>query len=230
MSYSHDILFQALYKTGEISPFLFLSENLELLHAELSTLLGEIIQEFSLDALSVFRILDNEESIKIEEIKLFLRSAEVRPRFAFQIFYIEHLSRMTVQAQNACLKFFEEPGKGNIVILTNPSEAGILETILSRVQKIQTLAPRDARSNPFFHSLLSSHREKKSDELLRYFFQAKLEKAEYVDFLQTLLITILESGTQKERGLLWDLEEDIQGILQNNLQGRYIVDKYILKL
>jgi len=34
------------------------------------------------------------------------------------------------------LKFFEEPDVTNIIFLTNTSESGILDTILSRVQTI----------------------------------------------------------------------------------------------
>jgi hypothetical protein len=35
------------------------------------------------------------------------------------------------------LKFFEEPDITNIIFLTNASESGILDTILSRVQIIE---------------------------------------------------------------------------------------------
>jgi hypothetical protein len=43
---------------------------------------------------------------------------------------------MTLQASNSLLKFFEEPGKQNIIFLSAKSESGILDTILSRVQTV----------------------------------------------------------------------------------------------
>lgn len=137
-------------------------------------------------------LLDTGETLKIEEVKQFMTQAQNKPRFAFQIFYIERFSRMTPQAQNACLKFLEEPGEGNIVILTNPSEAGILETILSRVQNYTFFSGEHTQTHQFFHDMIVSHTQKKSDELVRYFFSAKLEKQEYLAFLQTVLSYIMQ--------------------------------------
>lgn len=51
-----------------------------------------------------------------------------------QIFYFPYLHKLTSAAQNACLKFFEEPGKGNIIIAAAPSLENILDTIVSRFQ------------------------------------------------------------------------------------------------
>ncbi len=228
MSSIYDILVEKMQKGGEISPFLFLASNLELLHSDIEISLKQICSTFLFDAQSIFFLRDSGESLKIETIKTFLRQAEVRPRFAFQIFVIEHISRMTSQSQNACLKFFEEPGEWNIVILSNPSESGILETILSRIQTITFGSQKTFEKNAFFFSLIESHIAKKSPELIQYFFSAKLEKQEYGDFLRTLLLYIIETGNYLD--LIDELQEDITGVLKNNLQGRYIVDKYIIKI
>lgn len=219
-------------KGVEWAPFLFLAHNIEVLNSEVLTFLQWVLQSNNIDMQSLFHLSDDGESLKIEVVKTFLAQADVKPRFAFQIFFIENISRMTTQAANACLKFFEEPWVWNIIFLTNTSESWILETILSRVQVIQT-TPTTSESiatdgNDFYLSMITSHVEGSSDELVRYFFSWKYEKHEYIQFLRTLIVYISKTGEKRE--LLDEIHEDIGGILKNNLQGRYIVDKYILLL
>jgi HEPN domain-containing protein len=141
---------------------------------------------------------------------------------------IENISRMTTQAQNSCLKFFEEPWEGNIIILTNNSESWVLETILSRVQTISVSKSSHDWYSEFYYDMMYSYIEQQSDEIIRYMFSAKLEKTEYVEFLKALLEYISKNRTHI--WLLDEIHEDINGILKNNLQGKYIVDKYIMKL
>ncbi len=218
----------AMMQKGEVSPFLFLSENLELLHAHLLSYLEDARRKYGVDAQSIFHLADTGESLKIAEVKQFLSYGAVRPRFAFQVFLIENISRMTPQAQNACLKFFEEPWRGNIVILTNTSESWILETILSRVQIIHSQEIKWDKNLEFYISMMHSHHEHTSDELIRYFFSGKYEKQEYIHFLYALIEYITKTG--KYTQLLDEIHEDIGGIFKNNLQGKYIVDKYIMLL
>jgi hypothetical protein len=219
-----------LKKRGEISPFLFLSQNLEILHADIRAFILQLLSENNIDTQSLFHLEDLGEALKIGEVKVFLAQWNVRPRFAFQVFFIENISRMTLQAQNACLKFFEEPGEWNIVFLSSSSESGVLETILSRVSLIQfsSRGKHEAIGNSFYYSMIDSHVLKSSDELVRYFFSWKYERDEYVDFLTTIIYYIEKTG--KFIHLLDELHEDIWWILKNNLQWRYIADKYIMLL
>ncbi len=222
------LISKQIKKGEEISPFLFLSPNLELLHGQLESNILNILKESSIDKQSLFHLRDTGESIKIEEIKNFLAQGNIRPRFAFQIFFIEDISRMSLQSANACLKFFEEPGQWNIIVLTSNSESGILETILSRVQVIKDYAwNKDlVRDTWFYKSMISSHVSASSDELVRYFFSGKYEKQEYINFLYALIEYIAETWNYSQ--LLDEIHEDIWGILKNNLQGKYIADKYII--
>jgi hypothetical protein len=157
-----------------------------------------------------------------------MQNAEIRPRFAFQIFYIEWLSRMTPQAQNACLKFFEEPKEGNIIICTDISTSWILDTILSRVQYNIFHYPQIEEKNIFFSSLIRSSFAWDSSQLIEYFFSKKLEKQQYIDFLKVFLYFLIEKNMFWE--YLDELQEDISGVIKNNLQGKYVVDKWILRL
>ena len=231
--------FQNIIDTkGEISPFLFLYKNSEIFHAELEGEIQNLLKNNNTDLQSMFTLSDTWENLKIDEVKKFLAQWDIRPRHAFQVFIIENISRMTTQAQNACLKFFEEPGEGNIIFLTNHAEAGILETILSRVQVHDMRSAWWSIKNEFFFSLIENHVSSASDELVRYFFSGKYEKQEYIDFLKTLISYISSPhpnplpwgrGDELQR-FLDELEEDMGWILKNNLQAKYIVDKYIMKL
>lgn len=225
---SFDIITSQIEKGGEISPFLFMSPHLEILHSDLHSFILWLLKKQGIDIQSLFQVSDSGEAIKIEEVKKLLSHWEIKPRFKFQVFLIENISRMTTQAQNSCLKFFEEPGEGNIIILTNNSESGVLETILSRVQTISVRKSWWAQISEFYYDMIYSHIQQQSDELVRYMFWAKLEKDEYVKFLTSLIQYIAKN--QKYIGLLDEIHEDINGILKNNLQGKYIVDKYIMKL
>ncbi len=214
---------------GENSPFLFLWENMELIHADIESFIKEIFIKYAIDSQSLFHLVDSWEVLKIDEIKKFLANGNTKPRFKFQIFFIENISRMTLQSANACLKFFEEPGEGNIIFLTNASESWVLETILSRVQIISYTYSqgRDVENN-FYISMIESHVLWSSDELVRYFFSGKYEKWEYTNFLKSIIYYISKTGDHTH--LLDELHEDIWGILKNNLQGKYIADKYIMLL
>ena len=221
---------EQVQKGGEISPFLFVSYNLELLHAQLESYILNLFQQHSIDAQSLFYLRDTGESVKIEEVKQFIAKWDIRARFDFQVFFIENINQMTPQAANACLKFFEEPGPGNIIILTNQSESGVIDTILSRVQLIHIEAkdPYTQGNTKFYKSMIESHRDWSSNELVRYFFSGKYEKSEYTNFLYALIEHIADSW--RFASLLDEIHEDIWGILKNNLQGKYVVDKYIMLL
>ncbi len=223
-----DIVEKNIQKGGEVSPFLFEWTNLELLHGEITHSIQALFTEYWLDAQSLFHLVDTWESLKIDEVKRFISQWDIKPRFAFQVFFLENISRMTHQAANACLKFFEEPGVGNIIILTNQWDSWILDTILSRVQTISVQSAPVKDSTSFYCWMIDSHVLWTSDELVRYFFSWKYEKWEYAIFLKSIVDYIAKTG--KFLDLLDELHEDIWGVLKNNLQGKYVVDKYIMLL
>ncbi len=228
MNSNFDNIRQQINTWGEISPFLFIAHNSELMSHEILAFIKELIVENNMDEQSLFHIPDTWESLKIEEMKRLMSAWDVRPRFAFQIFFIENISRMTLQTQNACLKFFEEPWIWNIIFLSNASESWIIETILSRVQKKELRYAASIEENPFYRSLFTSHIQGNSLECITYFFSAKLEKIEYASALKTLLLLLIELW--EDNSIISRLEHDINGVLYNNLQGKYIIDKYIVLL
>lgn len=215
------------------SPYLFLSNNLELLNQNLEILSKELLSKFNIPDANLFILKDNSEKIKISNIKEFFKQSNIKTPYEFQIFLIENISRMTLQSANSCLKLFEEPWDWNIIFMTNKSESWILETILSRVQienavnGLKQFTNTNIK-NEFFINLIDSYITQKKLDLVSYFFSSKLEKTEYIWFLNTLL------NYWKSKLLFIDfleeLSQDIYSVEQNNVNIRYIVDKYILKI
>lgn len=215
-------------KIGEAnSPILFSAKNLELLNKEVENISYNLLKEFWVPNINLFVLKDNWEKIKIEEIKKFLELWNSTTSYAFQIFFIENISRMTLQASNSCLKFFEEPWNKNIIFLTNKGEAWVIDTILSRVQFVDLWWAFIEAKDDFFYSMIESYLNWNKD-LINYFFKNKLEKSEYLRFLQTLIVYIKQSLVFIN--FLDELEDDINSLANNNVNPRWLVDKWILKL
>ena len=158
-----------------------------------------------------------------------MASSYMKSGYQFQVFLIENISRATLETFHASLKFLEEPGEWNIVFLTSTSESGIPETVLSRLQTINIFCSSPKEKNEFFYLLIDDYIHKKNLNLYKYFFQdKKIEKQEYIDFLQTFLLYI------KEKLVYTYLAEQISGsillIEKNNVLPKYEIDKLILKL
>lgn len=222
-----DKLKQKIINGEENSPFLFVSKNLELLKVEILKIASEICDDFWVPKVNILKLEDNWEKIKISEIKKFLEIKNTNTPYKFQIFFIENISRMTITSANSCLKFFEEPGVKNIIFLTNSWDSGVLETILSRVQLIDFWWVNLNKKDDFFNSLLENY-FLWNLEIISYFFRNKLEKSDYINFLNTLVIFLTEKKIFIE--FLDEIISDIYFIKNNNVNSRWIVDKWILKI
>lgn len=213
----------------EISPFLFVWHNLEIVNEKTNQIALEILNNFNIPKINLFSLEDNWEKIKIAEIKKFLELNNSTTPYKFQIFLIENYSRITLQASNSCLKIFEEPWIQNIFFLTNKSESGILDTILSRVQTINLWTWKIEQKNEFFYNLIYEWIQKKDyKNLISYFFKNKLEKEEYLSFLKTLIIYSKDNLVFID--YLEEINDDINMISTNNVLARNVVDKWILKI
>lgn len=226
-----DKIIEKIQKGEELSPFLFIWQNTELLNLKVEEIILELFEFFHVPKINLMKLEDNWENIKISEIKEFIKKWNLGTPYKFQIFFIENISRMTLQSFNSCLKFFEEPWIQNIIFLTNSWENWILETILSRVQTINfnkvALVPWKEK-NVFYFNLLDNYLEKRTPEIFSYFFRNKLEKFEYIDFLKNLIIYAKKNFVFLD--LLEEIDEDINMIEKNNVNPKGIVDKYLLKI
>jgi DNA polymerase-3 subunit delta' len=75
--------------------------------------------------------------IKIDQIRQLSRAFGFKPVSGkYRVSIIQSADRMTEEAANAFLKTLEEPPEGNILILNVKEPLGLLETIVSRCQKV----------------------------------------------------------------------------------------------
>ncbi|MBF0913911.1 DNA polymerase III subunit delta', partial [Candidatus Gracilibacteria bacterium] len=66
----------------------------------------------------MYTLENSGENKKISEVKNFVENANKSTPYKVQIFFIQNITNMTLQASNSLLKFFEEPGKQNIIFLS----------------------------------------------------------------------------------------------------------------
>ena len=213
----------------EISPFLFMWQNLELVNNKIETLANELLEFFNIPKVNLMKLEDSWEKIKISEIKNFMKISDSTTPYKIQIFLIENFSRITIQWSNSCLKKFEEPWIQNIYFITNNSESGILETILSRVQTINLWLQKQNIKSEFHNNLLNESIKKgNSKNLISYFFKSKIEKEEYILFLNTLID--YSKNNLIFINYLEEIFDDLSMIQSNNLLAKITVDKWILRI
>lgn len=223
-----DSITKQINKDEEISPCLFLWKNWEILHSNVENLTQEIAKIYQIPLSYIYILKDDGEKIKIADIKRFLEFSLSKAPYKVQFFIIENISRLTLQAANSCLKLFEEPWKQNVIFLTNSSESGVLDTILSRVKKIDMWWIAVSNKDDFYFSLIHNYLQNNNTEIFSYFFRNKLEKADCIKFLENLILYSKENFCFID--ILTDIDEDINAIHQNNVSPKYIVDKYLLTI
>ena len=221
-------LIEKIDKGEEISPFLFLSRDILSANTYAQNLALEIAHQFEVDKNYIFILSGMQESIKIEAVREFLLKSQRKPSFAFQIFIIEKISELTLQSANSLLKFLEEPWQWNIVFLTNQSEGGVLETILSRVIPVPVWEQSTAVFDSEIYAMIQDYFENKNPKLVSYFFSLEITKDVAKSFLLTIITYIKKTGNA--HSVLKEIDEDILWLEKNNLLPKYIVDKYILLL
>ncbi len=219
---------KSIEKGDEIAPFLFVGTPSSENNARMKEIGQKLLQAAGIDMQSFFLLEDTWEALKIAETKDFFQKIYEKPRFDFQIFCIENIGRMTVQSANACLKNLEEPGKGNIILLTNEGENGILDTILSRVQVIPLGGTAQNTYSPLYLDMIQEYIEHKDTKIIEYFFTEKLERTDYARFLETLVYYAQTNNRYWD--FLEDVESDIKWLRTGSFNGKYIVDTYILRL
>ena len=211
-----------------ISPFLFLGSNMELLNADVKTIALEVLKYFEIPSTYLFTLEDNWEKIKISEVKRFFEQANLNTPYKVQIFFIENLWRMTISAANSCLKVFEEPWKTNIIFWSNVSESMVIDTILSRMQVVSLWKAITNKKDEFYFSMISSYVNDNSPEILSYFFRNKLEKEDYIRFLENLVLYAKENLIFID--FLDEINDDLNMIATNNVNAKWVVDKWLLKI
>ncbi len=221
-------IIKKIKKGEEISPFLFIDKNLEIANQNIKNIALEILEKLKIPKVFLYVFEDEGKSIKVKEMRDFSEKANIKTPYPIQIFFIENISKLTTGAGNSLLKFLEEPWKQNLIFLSNSGENDILETILSRVQIVYLGKSKKRKENLFFQDLIKNYINSNDTELISYFFKNKLEKSEYIDFLENLIIFIKKNLIFTQ--YLDEILEDINLIEKNNLNPRYTTDKWILRI
>lgn len=221
-------IIKKINKEEEISPFLFIGKNMEIVNQEVLNIWKKILSDYKIPEVYLYTLKDNWENIKVKEVREFIQKSNTKSWFEFQIFFIENIWRLTTQASNSLLKFFEEPGSWNIIFCTNSWENNVLETILSRVQIINFWWKKIEKNDEYLQNVIKKFLQNKDNELIQYLFSEKKEKEEYLDFLENLLKYCMKNKTKTD--FLEELNNDINLIKSNNLNPKYFSDKWIIKI
>lgn len=219
-------IIEKIDKGEEISPFLFIDKNTEILNEKVKSLALDLLKNYGIPKEFLF-ILEKNEKIKTDEVRAFANKANLWTPFKIQIFLFENFWNLNQSSSNTLLKFFEEPWVKNLIFLTNESENNILDTILSRVQTINFSGISKNKKSEFYYDLIKNYLRWET-ELLAYFYKTKLEKEDYLEFLENLIIYAKENLVFIE--FLDEILEDMQAIKKNNVNAKNIVDKWIFKI
>ena len=223
-----DIVIQNVWRGDQTSPFLFVWNNLEWVNAHAEALAYWLCEQYDIPHVAFAHMMDDGNALKITDVKGFFKKAELSSPYKIQIFLLENISRMTLSSSNSCLKLFEEPWVQNIIFLTNTSESQILDTILSRVQVIPVEWVSRKQKSDFYFGLIDTYLHNKNPEIFAYFFKNKLEKSEYIDFLENMILYARTHWVFID--LLEEINQDIMLIQTNNVNAKGVVDSYLLRI
>ena len=219
---------KSIEKGEHISPFLFLWSNLKAVSQEIDEVVNELQDLYHFPNSYVYRLNDNGESIKIAETRVWFKRTHVSLDYPVQIFIIEKIGRLGIAASNSLLKVLEEPGAGNVIFLTNSSESWVLDTVLSRIQKVSYNFEEKEHFTEYLEGLISDYVGNKSVEILGYFFWKQFEKQDGALFLYAIIE--LNKKTWKYSSFLPEIQWDLDALANNNINSKFVVDKYLLLL
>ena len=228
MTNSINFIQKAIEKGDQVSPFLFLSNDMPRKKEEIDTIISWLQKVYNFPATSIFEIDTWAETIKIQDVRQMVEKSYARSSYTIQVFIIHNISQLTLSSSNALLKFLEEPWVWNIIFLTNTSESGILDTVLSRVQTQYIESNVKNRHSDKVVSLLERYINKNDVEILQYYYAKKIQKEDGVIFLYSLIECISKNGKHIE--MLSDIEKSMNGLAQNNYVAKFIIDQYLIQL
>lgn len=122
----------------------------------------KIKEGISPDVMTITRSKDR-RTLGVEAVREIRDSAYIHPNdLSVKVYVIEEAEKMTVQAQNALLKLFEEPPHAVYFLLLTTSVTSLLPTVRSRAPELRT----ELFSDRVMTELLLSH-SKKAELLYR---------------------------------------------------------------
>ena len=104
-------------------------------------------------------IMTDDKSIAIEQIRNISAFTALKvpgKQKTKRVILIEDAETMTLPAQNSLLKILEEPPEGTVIILTSSFAHKLLQTLLSRVQRIGIKKPSNDATTSFLNNTYSN--------------------------------------------------------------------------
>lgn len=87
--------------------------------------------------LDTVELIDDGESIKIEEVRKLVERLNMTRQSSYKIVLIQSFERMTTEAANSFLKMLEEPPEKTVFIMTTNNVRLLMPTVVSRVRMIK---------------------------------------------------------------------------------------------
>lgn len=176
-------------------------------------------------------------SIGVDDIReQLIADSEIRPyQGAYKIYIVDEAEKMTVQAQNALLKTFEEPPEYVIILLLATREDSMLQTILSRCISLKLRPLQNEQIRSWLMSQKNLDREQA--EICTVYARGNMGRAitmaesetyfsMYQEMVQ-LLQGIHEMGTYQMLSVLKDRKEELEAVL--DMFGLWFRDVEVFK-
>lgn len=146
----------------------------------------------------LMRLSVNDKSIPIaaiREVQQFMRLKTTGNNSIRRLVIVEGADAMTIEAQNAFLKLFEEPPEDTVLILTSVPNSALLPTIYSRLQRIRVTNPSKEDVINYFEN-----QGLKSTDIARAYYISEGSVG-----LMTALLNDEDDGTAKHINLAKEL-------------------------
>jgi len=152
-----------------------------------------------------------QKSIGIEEIRSFQKKLYLKPLKSLLKAGIIHANdTLTIQAQNALLKVFEEPPDNTILIITSTNKEMILETLCSRCTIVELTIEKENGSDEEIEGAEKFLKILESDKI-----GEKMKIAEVYSKDKVKTLELLENAIQKKRNELLESIEENEKTTQN---------------
>lgn len=161
------------------------------------------------------------EKFGVADAQQLVKNAHLRPSTTTQQLYIVRAQFITLEAQNAMLKVFEEPPQSTRFLLIVPKDFTVIATLLSRCQVITDAAP--AVENTVFAEFLAAS----FAERLASIDQAQKKKdAQWQRSIKAGLIEYLQTHTNH----LQELEYAARLLLTRGASNKLLLEHVALTI
>lgn len=204
----------------------------------LSTLFEHSITEYDLNTNPDIHLLDSvdKNTIGIEEIKSFQLEMRYKPfQEKFQIGIIVDAEKLTMQSQNALLKFLEDSTEESIYVLYVDNEKNLLPTILSR-GRITYLQSETVNSPMPEFEILNMNIAQKF-ELVGMYYQSKDSAIDLINsldqyFKEKLEVEIKNGNIDESKRIAKSLQilDESRKKISANCNRRLVLEDLVLRI